>query len=70
MHAARDGIAVRPADGAYHPIVSDLASVIEHVPASLRQTESAIDREGSSIGDDMSADLVRARRCPSRPAPR
>jgi hypothetical protein len=54
MHAARGDIAVRPADGddAYHLIVS--VSLIEHVPA----IESAIDRCSSSIGEDMSADVI------------
>jgi hypothetical protein len=60
MAARGDDIAVGPADGndAYRLIVSDLVSLIEHVQTSLRQIESVIDRESSTVGDDMSADVI------------
>ena len=69
---ARGGIAVRLANGddAYRLIVSDLVSLIDHAQASLRLIESAIDRESSSIGEAMSADVIVLDDVTSRPAPR
>ena len=58
MHAAsRQRFGSRPEMTRTVSIVSDLASLIEHVQASLRLIESAIDRE-SYLGDQEAADVV------------
>jgi hypothetical protein len=45
-------------DDSYRSIASDLASLIEHVQASMRLIESAIARETSSGNHDVAANIV------------
>ena len=55
---ARGAVRLANGDDAYRLIVSDLVSLIVHAQASLRLIESAIDRESSSVGEAMSADVI------------
>lgn len=55
---ARGAVRLANGDDAYRLIVSDLVSLIVHAQASLRLIESAIDRQSSSVGEAMSADVI------------
>ena len=63
-NAASGGSAIEPQDrnedrnDAYHSVVSDLVSLIDHVQASLTLIESAIAREISGGSPETSANVI------------
>ena len=60
QNAADGGIVIEPEDrnDAYHSVVSDLVSLIDHVQASLTLIESAIAREISGGSPETSANVI------------